>query len=554
MLKERGITIKEALEMECLKKCKLIAGFGGYNNIITRVNIMADFEILNWVSEGELLLTTAYFFKVTSLEEQIDFIHQLHKKKLSGIAVKIYPYLDRLPTEVIDTANELKFPIIELNYQIPFTDIMTPIFKEIFNKQASLLQKVENLHNELMNIILKGGSIRDIIGTLSRNIGNPILIKNHYFEEFICCESLFDFDYEELKIKIDEFFNRNTINLCLFSNYKTNIKFHGKTYNITFVPIVLKSSVYGHIGVLSLNKKISNFDIVSIETASMVIAVECLKRISVEEVENNYKAEFFQDLISYDNSRKNKAIEKANYYKLDKNACYNIVSISLDETKSDLKNKYDLNQYKNKIIHLINRICLEEKMIFLVTSKGNTINVLLMWKNGEKLKKKINSLVRKIDKGIYDRMSFIKYIIGIGRAYKGLQNVYKSLKDSEKAVEAGKTFINDKIIDFDKLGIYKILCQDNLKDELITFFNSTLLPLCEYDKEKDTELVKTLEVYFETNGNLKKMSEILYTHYNTILYRINRIRHITDMDLDNEHDRFNLEIALKIKKILGIDI
>ncbi len=55
-----------------------------------------------------------------------------------------------------------------------------------------------------------------------------------------------------------------------------------------------------------------------------------------------------------------------------------------------------------------------------------------------------------------------------------------------------------------------------LVEELEDFYNTTLKPLSDYDEKKSTELVKTLEAYFEYNGNLTRMSEQLYTHYNTI--------------------------------------
>ena len=88
------------------------------------------------------------------------------------------------------------------------------------------------------------------------------------------------------------------------------------------------------------------------------------------------------------------------------------------------------------------------------------------------------------------------------------------------------------------------------KEELEDFYNTTLKPLVDYDEKRSTELVKTLEEYFNNNGNLTRISEQLFTHYNTILYRINRICEITGMDLENPNHRLNLEIALKIKKLL----
>lgn len=552
MLKETGISIKEALEMDCLKACKLIAGFEGYNNVIYRVNIMADSEILNWVSEDELLLTTAYFFKATEIEKQLEFIRELKKKKLAGIAIKIYPYLDRLPKEVLELANELKFPIIELDYAIPFTDIMGPIFKKIFNKQALLLQKVEDVHNNLMNIILTGGEVKDIVATLSKTLGNPIMVINNYFDEFIYNEEFYPFDYNELTIRIEKLLSNNVYNQSLTKTYSCNMKIDDRAFDIVMVPIVLKNSVYGHIIAVAAEKSVTSFDIVSIETASTIIALEFLKRMSIQDVENRYTAEFFEDIISLDKRRKEKAIERAKYYKFDPQSHFNIINIHFNQKTPSITSEYDFNQYKNKGIYLINKICKDEGCKYLITSKGKSIIIMFMWNKNKKLKEKINDIVQNIDKSISEKMSFIEYSIGIGRVYKGLENVYKSLKDADKAIEARKTFVNETVIDFDNLGIYKIFCHDNLRDELQKFYQSTLLPLCQYDEKRDTELVKTLEVYFEMNGNLKKMSEHLYTHYNTILYRINRISEITNMNLDDERDRFSLETALKIKKIMGL--
>ncbi len=552
MLKETGISIKEALEMDCLKACKLIAGFEGYNNVIYRVNIMADSEILNWVSEDELLLTTAYFFKATEIEKQLEFIRELKKRKLAGIAIKIYPYLDRLPKEVLELANELKFPIIELDYAIPFTDIMGPIFKKIFNKQALLLQKVEDVHNNLMNIILTGGEVKDIVTTLSKTLGNPIMVINNYFDESIYDDEFYPFDYNELTIRIEKLLSNNVYNQSLNKTYSCNMKIDDRAYDIVMVPIVLKNSVYGHIIAVAAEKSVTSFDIVSIETASTIIALEFLKRMSIQDVENRYTAEFFEDIISLDKKRKEKAIERAKYYKFDPQAYFNIINIHFNQKMPSITSEYDFNQYKNKGIYLINKICKDEACKYLITSKGKSIIIMFMWNKNKKIKDKINDIVQNIDKSINEKMSFIEYSIGIGRVYKGLENVYKSLKDADKAIEARKTFVNETVIDFDNLGIYKIFCHDNLRDELQKFYQSTLLPLCQYDEKRDTELVKTLEVYFEMNGNLKKMSEHLYTHYNTILYRINRISEITNMDLDDERDRFSLETALKIKKIMGL--
>lgn len=109
------------------------------------------------------------------------------------------------------------------------------------------------------------------------------------------------------------------------------------------------------------------------------------------------------------------------------------------------------------------------------------------------------------------------------------------------------------MIHFDDLGIYRLLYYENMKPELIRFYKETLEPLVEYDRAKDTELVKTLQAYFDNNGNLKRISKQLFTHYNTILYRVQRIEEICNINLQNAQERLNLEIALKIMYILEPD-
>lgn len=69
----------------------------------------------------------------------------------------------------------------------------------------------------------------------------------------------------------------------------------------------------------------------------------------------------------------------------------------------------------------------------------------------------------------------------------------------------------------------------------------TLGSLLEYSLKNREKLLLTLEAYFFCFGNLKKMSETLRTHYNTIIYRIKRIEELTGLSLDNEEDRLTLE-------------
>lgn len=552
MIKETGIILKEVLELDLMKNCRLLAGREAVQNVVTRMNIMADPDILNWVTEGEFLLTTAYFFKTTSLEEQQKLIREAAAKQLSGIGIKVFPYLEKLPEEVLALADELGFPIVELDSDIPFGDIITPIFKEIFNRQSVMLQKVENVHNDTMDVILKGGGVKEIVRVLMRNVENPVLIKDHHFEEYIYDEQDSSADYELLIKSVKKYFKTASNHYRYVKKVEDRISLDNEYVDRVMVPILIRNNVHGHMVVFGLRRRITNFDILNLESASAIIALEFLKRISVQEVENKYKAEFFEDLISLDERRKEKAVERANYYRLQRDAWYSVITIHLDEATASQNTAEELSQTLGRMIYLIDISCRSEDRIYLIANKGSNVNILFMWDDAQSYEREIRQVADSVDRLLEQKIGSLDFRIGIGRVCRGIDSAWHSLQDAEKAVEAARAYVDERIVEFEKLGIYKIFCQDHLKEELQSFYGSTLRDLVEYDRKRDTELVKTLQVYFDTNGNLKRMSELLFTHYNTILYRINRIQEITAKNLESEHDRYGLQTALKIMNILGL--
>ena len=58
--------------------------------------------------------------------------------------------------------------------------------------------------------------------------------------------------------------------------------------------------------------------------------------------------------------------------------------------------------------------------------------------------------------------------------------------------------------------------------------------------------MRTLQTYFKCGGNLKKLAEELGVHYNTVAYRIQRIKELAGVSFDNADQLLNLQIALKI--------
>lgn len=554
MARINGISIENLLELEVMENCNLIAGFRGSKNTISRINIMADPDIIDWTTPGEFLLTTAYFFERDDIEAQKQLIKQCADEKLAGIGIKVSPYLQSLSPEILSLANDLSFPIIDIHYSIPLSDIMMDAFKEIFNKQASLLERIEKVHEKLMEAMLKGSGLSNLTKIIGENVKNPVILSltlSGQTFEFIGEKSMPV--REELMSEVEKFYEKNNKKNKLKQLIEDKVLINGRYIKRMIMPILLRDQIYGHLFFWSIETPLGGFDLSIIEAASTTISLFILQEISIKEVEIRYSSEYFEDLVSVDPKRKKKALDRASFFNLNKDDYYTVEVMSFKDksgkTHSDIDFSY-LQEYSNPIVNNIEELMEYLNLTGIVSTKVHGIQILLSFKDKYKSEECIREFNERLIDCLLNRNKNMEIKIGMGRVYKGLENVDKSFQDAVRAVRIGKVINSKMIIKYDELGIFKILSQDLLTEELEDFYDTTLKPLSDYDRKKSTELVATLHSYFKNNGNLTRISEDLFAHYNTVLYRIKRIEEITKMDLNDSTDRLNLEIAIKIKELL----
>lgn len=83
------------------------------------------------------------------------------------------------------------------------------------------------------------------------------------------------------------------------------------------------------------------------------------------------------------------------------------------------------------------------------------------------------------------------------------------------------------------------------------FIHHEIKTLKDYDNENNDDLLETLYVYLACERSYVKTSDLLKLHRNTIVYRINKIEKIVDLDLESIHTRVHCILsALAINRDL----
>jgi purine catabolism regulator len=122
----------------------------------------------------------------------------------------------------------------------------------------------------------------------------------------------------------------------------------------------------------------------------------------------------------------------------------------------------------------------------------------------------------------------------------------------QQAVAAYRTALQWRLtspLAFREMGVYRLLSMLAGSPELKKFYHETLSALTE-DSPQNTEFLSTLEAFFEEHGNLTRTAKRLHIHRNTLLYRMDRIKEISGLDLENPETRLAVHLALRIRRIL----
>ncbi len=159
--------------------------------------------------------------------------------------------------------------------------------------------------------------------------------------------------------------------------------------------------------------------------------------------------------------------------------------------------------------------------------------------------------LEKLARSIADTLSsefYTRVNVGIGTAVTSVKDLARSFKEAQTALEVGKVFDTDKIIvSYDNLGISRLiyhlpttLCETFLHE---VFKRGSIESL-------DHETLFTIQKFFENNLNVSETSRKLFVHRNTLVYRLEKIKKLTGLDLREFDHAIIFKIALMVKRYL----
>ena len=197
-------------------------------------------------------------------------------------------------------------------------------------------------------------------------------------------------------------------------------------------------------------------------------------------------------------------------------------------------------------VEVIQRIFPEKQKDFVLNINETDI-VLVKSLPSANCPEEVHKVAQSIENTLMEELG-IKSVIGVSTNARHLRELADKYKEAQVAIDVGRVFESEKsIINYESLGLGRIIYQ--LPTTLCEMFLNEVFKKNPIET-LDEDTLETINKFFENNLNVSETSRKLYVHRNTLVYRLEKIKKMTGLDLREFDHAIVFKVAMMVKQYL----
>jgi purine catabolism regulator len=557
------ITLREALDIGVLKEAAVIAGARGLDRVVKSVTVMDTPDIELWLHGGELLLTNAYVLRGDN-SQWASVLERVNDRGAAGVGIKVRDFLEGFIPNLVEVCDRLNLPLIRMPVQYAWVDVITPLLGEIINRQTRLLEHALEVHGRLSGAILGGAGLRSVAEELATLTGSGAVILDAAWEVLVCVKG--PAPSREVLASV-----RAALSAAAPSSTSPGVAPPGSKQGpfravaiegphpgrswVAAVHLSTGREVYGYIVVPGFDRRPRDFDLVAIEQAAIVAALEILRDKTGKAIERRFRDTFLFDVLSGNIEDPELAIARGKELGWSLGGSHVVAVISLD-TPGEWPGTTEVTGSLRRA--LIAALGPHRGMFWVERTDGLALCIPMADSNRRTASGKPGSGAPSLHRLGDDLKAAAESLdlpcsvtVGLGRVHAGIAGLAASYREAGQAVALGRRLWGgNRVFQIEDLGFYGILVRHPLPaQEVERLCRQTLGPLLDYDERGNGPLLQTLQAYLDHMGSWVKAAKVLNVHPNTLGYRLGRIQELLGVDLSLPEQRFHVQMALRLFRL-----
>jgi len=529
-----GVAVGDVLGLPQLAQSRLVAGRAGLDRVVRSVNVMEVPDILDWVKPDELLLTTAYPLREdpAALEQ---LVPHLVDQGLAGMAIKPTRYIGSIPPVMVEDADRLDFPLIELPPPASFNEIIGAVLGVILDAQSVRLQRAADIHDRFTRIVLSGGGLRQIAETLAESIGMPIAIVDAQGGLLAHSPTFDEAIAAGLPAAPIETGPTGEPAAVLVDGHEAMAQ-----------AIVVGADRHGTIVALGRPGDLGDDELEALDYAATVAALRLVQARAVAEADRRFQAVCLEELVTGHVTDREALLERSAAFDWDLATPRAVLVAEFHELDGrpfgQLAGSSEELVARHRLYEAA-RLTLGPATIVWERTAGIAALVPVTGRGREAARAAGEELraegTRRLPGGVID--------IGIGRPAGDPLRLDRSYREARGAIAvAGWSRGHGAVALFEELELDRLLFNTPEADRA-TFVDGAVGPLVAHDARYRTNLVETLEVYLAAR-KVAVAARRMYVHTNTLANRLERIAEIIGPFVDDPDRCLTLGLALRLRR------
>lgn len=526
--------LREVLRTPSLAGARVLAGAAGLDRPVARLNVMEVPDIGPWVKADEFLLSTAYPLRgrpgsLPGLVEDLD------GAGLAGLGIKLGRYLDEVPPEMLAVADARGFPIVQLPDDVSFDEIFNEVLTGILNRQTQLLARSERVHRAFLQLVLRGHGLPEIVRDLAELLDGPAAIVD--LDGMLLAHA-----------RLGELGLDHPGRLVLDLDARTARVDGPEGSELGCVAVTISAGAREHGYVLALGEVDARpDDLVALENAAVVAALELTKKLEVQAVEDKYRSVLMHDLLREVEDRDDVLRRAAAFgWNLDRRVM--VLVVRLDQPGEPVIP--DETTRGAPLAGVLRPAVTERDPAAAVVRFSNEAVIITAAFEGPEGR----SEAREFCERLVDRASRSvrgSASAGLSRPVQDVADIAAAYDQATRALTIGRRIHGPgALAHFDDLGAYRILSLIEDHAELRSFAEEVLGDLAA-DTDTAADLRRTLQALLDTGGNVAEAARQLHFHYNTLRYRIEKLEAMVGPFTTDARVRLDVQLALLVLPMRG---
>ena len=541
MSETSAITVEEVRKLSLPLGTTVLAGQEALQTPVTWTALIYPQEIgPKPLNKGELVILAPLERNLSIPNRDATVVRQAVEAKAAAVVLA-----ENASTLALQEARAGKLPLLLLPPGYNVRDVERTVITLLLDRRAQIERRGTQIYRQLTQISSQNDGMVELVNAMAELTGKSVIVHDKRLRvvQSVVGPDLGDLWDEVLKFTSqpanlpEKLRNRHqVVNLDVpVQEQKLPIG----QFSRMVAPIVTQAVGRGYLSIVGLRDTLDEVDQLVVEHGAAACALEMAKAKAISETEKRLRGTFLDRLLIGDVNQQ-EAIRQGERF--NHNMALPHIAIVLSWQGADAPSLRRLET-------LVNGVVSNRREEALVWQRDD--HVVIFYAADEE--KPINSsvqLAEMLRQEARRQQPQHRIAIGMGQKAAHVNQWRESYQDAQQAVDLACRLETDEPLYIGDLGVYQLILRLEDRETLLVFADHMLGPLLDYDERNRADLIKTLEAFFACHGNLSKTAEKLIVHRNTLLYRMNRISEIADMDLNRPETRLGVHLALVIRQLL----